>query len=324
MRQIDTKTLDRAAQWYYGRFLLNEAPFTREWVVGQFFNFTFADEFDHVVGLAEKFLTGEAMDAWRKISADVFQPRNEKTLHKLLESKLAIDPDGEHKKGVIGSTVLHGHRPMGLQMIEVEAPWSIQRRKKLKLDKSHREVITRPAMTYWPIYAGEPQEREVDSGVADPLPPGTPPLPVGALNTRISNEVALLMCDAMVDNLDEGTSNAIVCGYSGSQPTDPDTAATGTKLFTLACSDPAFGSAADDNPGGKATAATITADSSADATATLGYCRGSSSNDGATALDDHIDGEAGTAGADYNFNTVAIVAGAQVSVSAWTITQPES
>ncbi len=145
-----------------------------------------------------------------------------------------------------------------------------------------------------------------------------------ALNTRISNECALLACDAVVDNLDEGAGAAVIQGRTGAQPADPDTAVSGTLLFTLVCSDPAFGAAADDAPGGKATASAITDDTSADATGTLGYCRASSTADGAAPADDHIDGEAGVSGADFNFNTVAIVSGATVSMTSWTVTMPES
>lgn len=146
-----------------------------------------------------------------------------------------------------------------------------------------------------------------------------------ALNTRISNECAILACDAIVDNLDEGTGAAIIRGYTTAQATDPDTAiGAQTLLFTLVCSDPAFGNAADAAPGGQATASAITDDSAADATDTLAWCRVSATNDGATPLDDHIDGEAGTSGADFNFNTVAIVSGATVSMTAWTVTMPES
>ena len=101
-----------------------------------------------------------------------------------------------------------------------------------------------------------------------------------ATNTRISNECAILACDAVVDNLDEGTSNAVIQGRTGTQPADPDTAVTGTLLFTLPCSDPAFGNASDAAPGGQATASAVTDDSSADATDTLGYCRVSATNDG--------------------------------------------
>jgi len=145
-----------------------------------------------------------------------------------------------------------------------------------------------------------------------------------ALNTRISNECAVLACNAIVDNLDEGTGAAVIQGRTGAQPADPDTTVSGTLLFTLVCSDPAFGNAADAAPGATATASSITDDSSADATGTLGYCRASATNDGATPLDDHIDGEAGTSGADFNFNTLSIVSGSTVSMTSWTATMPES
>lgn len=145
-----------------------------------------------------------------------------------------------------------------------------------------------------------------------------------ALNTRISNAAARAACDAVVDSLDGGAGAGLLRGYTGAQPADPDTAASGTLLFTLVLSDPAFGAAADNNPGGRATANSITSDTSADATGTLGYCRGWSSNDGSTPLNAIIDGEAGTSGADFNFNTVAIVSGATVSLTSWTVTMPES
>lgn len=145
-----------------------------------------------------------------------------------------------------------------------------------------------------------------------------------ALNTRIANVAAIAGCDAVVDLLDGGSNGATIQGRSGSQPTDPDTAVSGTNLFTLTCNTTAFGAAADATPGGIATAAAIADDSSADATGTLGYCRASSSNAGDTPLTAFIDGEAGTSGADFNFNTLSIVSGSTVSMTSWTVTLPES
>lgn len=140
-----------------------------------------------------------------------------------------------------------------------------------------------------------------------------------ALNTRISNAMAIAMCDAAVDRLDLGAGAALLRIYSGAQPAGPDTAASGTLLAELTCSDPAFGNAVDLNPGARATANAITSDSSANATGTAGYCRAVQS--GGTA---EIDGEVGTSGADMNLNTVSIVAGAEVAISSWTVTVPES
>lgn len=143
-----------------------------------------------------------------------------------------------------------------------------------------------------------------------------------ATNTRISNAAAIAACNAIVDLLDEGTGAATIRGRTGTQPANPDATESGTLLFTLTCSSTAFGAAADANPGGRATAASITDDTSADATGTLGYCRAGSI--GAGGGNAHIDGEAGTSGADFNFNTVSIVAGSTVSLTSWTVTMPES
>jgi hypothetical protein len=145
-----------------------------------------------------------------------------------------------------------------------------------------------------------------------------------ALNTRISNECAILACDAVVDNLDEGTAGATIQGRTGAQPADPDTIVSGTNLFTMTASTIAFGAAVDNTGSARATAAAVTDDSSADATGTLGYVRASSSNAADTPLDDHIDGEAGTSGADWNFNTLSIVSGSTVSTTAWTVDMPET
>jgi hypothetical protein len=216
---------------------------------------------------------------------------------------------------------------VGTRIIEVEAPDSIARRKRLGLPKiaKYRELMHKVVNDDWPIYAGEGHERANDSGVADPLPPGAEPLPIGALNTRVSFESVALGANALCDNVDEGTLGAIIVGYTTAQATDPDTAiGAQTKLFTCTCSATAFTGATDAAPGALKTASTITDDTSADATDTLDWCRVSSSSVADTALDDHIDGEADTAGSDWTFNTVAIVAGATVSITSWTCTLPES
>jgi len=142
-----------------------------------------------------------------------------------------------------------------------------------------------------------------------------------ALNTRLAAATAIAACNAVVDALDGGTTAATIRGRTGTQPADPDAAESGTLLFTLTCTDPAFGGAVDGAPGGVATASAITDDSSADATGTLTYCRAGATGTGA---DDIIDGEAGTSGADFNFNTVSIVSGSTVSMTSWTVTMPQT
>ena len=140
-----------------------------------------------------------------------------------------------------------------------------------------------------------------------------------ALNTRMSNAVAKAACDAIVDLIDGGAGAGTVKIYTGAQPADPDTAASGTLLATLTCSDPAFGAAADGAPGGVATANSVTDDTSADATGTAGWFRVLDSNSLPI-----LDGEVGTSGADMNLNSVAITSGATVSITSWTVTMPES
>lgn len=140
-----------------------------------------------------------------------------------------------------------------------------------------------------------------------------------ALATRISNAAAIAACDAIVDRLDLGGAGKVRI-YSGTQPTDPDTAIGAQVLLAeLTLANPAFGSAADANPGGRATASAITADSSADAAGTAAWFR--AINGSGTAI---IDGSVGTSGADMNLNSVSITLGANVSISSWTFTVPET
>ena len=86
-------------------------------------------------------------------------------------------------------------------------------------------------------------------------------------------------------------------------------------LASLPMSDPAFGAASS----GTATANTITADTSADATGTASYftCEDSASTE-------VFRGTVGTSGTELVLNTVSITAGDNVSVTALTVTQPAS
>lgn len=313
MRNLDhhAETFKGAVEFYAGLFLMNRGVMDRDWVMGQFYDFTFDDEFEAMKELMRGQLGSAALDDFEQRASGIFTPRSEVVFHGLLADKLAIDPDGEHIPGKIGTTIVAGrivgHRIKHVVSRLTGRSWDL------------------PKNVYWNVYAGEGEERVADSGVADALPDGTQGLSLGALAPGISNEIALLMLDAGVDNLDEGTLGAVIQGRDGAQPAFVDDVVVGTNLFTLTMTTPnAFGNAADATPGGIATAATITDDTSADATSTLTYCRISSSSVADTPLDDHFDGEAGTAGADFNFNTLSIVAGATVSMTGLTISLPEA
>ena len=302
-RPLKESTLDLyvkdASIWW----MQDQGKFDKAFLAKEFFNFSFKDEWEYLVNGFKSVLGGPHLSDFSDMVADLMrkEPRSDSMLRDLLAEKLAIDEDGKHIAGKIGTTIVSGR---------VVRRWIG--------NDGH------PKKRTWNIYAGEGIERSMNSGIYDAIPDGAEPLAVGALNTRISNGVAQLMANAGVDDLDSGSAGATIQGRTGAQPADPDTAVSGTNLFTLTCSTTAFGAASDAAPGALKTAASITDDSSADATDTLGYCRASSSNAADTPLDDKIDGEAGTSGADFNFNTLAIVTAATVSMTSWTVTMPES
>lgn len=102
--------------------------------------------------------------------------------------------------------------------------------------------------------------------------------------------------------------------YSGSQPTDADTALSGqTMLAELRFGATAFGAAS----AGVATANATTADSAADATGAAAWFRALKS-DGSTVV---YDGSVGTSGTNMVVNSTAISAGAGVSVTSVIYTQ---
>ena len=123
---------------------------------------------------------------------------------------------------------------IGTQIIEVEAPDSIARRKRLGLDKTpaNRELMHKITSLDWPIYAGEEDERiRPGGGAAEPIPGRLGNVvktlledESGALNTSVSNESVLLGANALGDNIDEGTLGALVVGYGDTIAVDADTA----------------------------------------------------------------------------------------------------
>lgn len=130
-----------------------------------------------------------------------------------------------------------------------------------------------------------------------------------ANNFKIANATANAEVNALTALLNGGTLKI----YTGTQPTDADTAlGAQTLLATLTFGSPAFGAGSN----GVATANAITQDSTADATGTATWFRCLTS--GAALV---CDGSVGTSGADCNLNSVAISAGAAVSVTSMTITQ---
>ena len=141
-----------------------------------------------------------------------------------------------------------------------------------------------------------------------------------ALQFRITNAVAKAMADAFTAANDAGTA-ALIRIYDGTIPTDADTAVGAQVLLAeLTMSAASFGAATDGNPGGLITAAAITQDSSANATGTASWFHMITQNAGTSIAM----GSVGTATSDMIINTTAITAGSAVSITAMTVTMPES
>lgn len=341
-RHLELPTLEEAARHYAGEWMRpdRKSPSGNVFVGGpsyvlqDFYNFTFKDEFDIILENFRGYLGSKAIAEFEARSKSIFTPREDEVFDALLKEKLAIDREGNHIPGVIGTTEV-GVRPIDRRLFMVESTPSIlyRRANGLKKDWPEKQMVERVGLYTWPVYAGEAEERiaaekgerkfvgdELPANAFPTLPDGRRPGPLNATNPNISIEAAQAGLDAITARLDEGSTAATIRGRTGSQPVDPDASETGTLLFTLTMSDPAFPASADDTPHALATASAITQDSSADATNTLTYCRVGATGTGA---DDHIDGSAGTSAADFIFNTVAIVSGAVVTMTSFTITLPQ-
>jgi hypothetical protein len=119
----------------------------------------------------------------------------------------------------------------------------------------------------------------------------------------------------MLDSIRDNFNSGFIRIYSGTRPTDADTALSGnTLLAELTFSATAFPVSS----GGVLTANAITQDSTADNTGTASFARLVESG-GTTVI---ADISVGTSGTEMILNTTSIVAGAVVSCSSLTITNP--
>lgn len=129
---------------------------------------------------------------------------------------------------------------------------------------------------------------------------------------RFTTSVRNSMLDDFVTSLDGGTAGVIQI-YSGTQPATADTALSGNILLaSLTYSSTSYGAAA----AGVITANAITDDSSADSTGTATFARIATQSAGT----DIFDCDVGTSGTTIILNTVSIVSGGTVSLTASTIT----
>jgi len=159
-RTLDTATLDAAAKHYAVEFLRPDVKHPNgkgkfikgpAYVMQDFFNFFYKDEFEYLLTKIRGQLGPDTLAEFNALAAEKFTPRDDAVLAKLLADNLAITPDGDHIPGKIGRSNM-GSRIVGKRL-------------------DNQDQIKN---NYWPIYAGEEEERAANSGVADPLPPTTP------------------------------------------------------------------------------------------------------------------------------------------------------
>lgn len=132
---------------------------------------------------------------------------------------------------------------------------------------------------------------------------------------RIPTTLRTSRAQVVATAADAGSGPATIQVRTGSQPTTADDAATGTLLATFTCADPAFSVASgvatlDTTPVLTATAA---------ATGTAGWFRLLDS-DATKCGDGSITTTGG--GGDMTMNTTSVVSGAEVQLTAGTLTDP--
>lgn len=138
-------------------------------------------------------------------------------------------------------------------------------------------------------------------------------------NLRVATATRQAQCDAVVDRIDGDTPPGLIRIYDGSQPADANTAlGAQTLLVTLTFSNPAFGAA---NSSGVATASAITS-GTAVATGTASWARIVTGTAFNTVFDCDVSTSAAGTGT-IQLNTTSIVTDGTVSISAFTITQPD-
>jgi hypothetical protein len=126
------------------------------------------------------------------------------------------------------------------------------------------------------------------------------------------------MADAAVDLIDGGNAAGTLKLYTGSQPTNPDTSASGTLLATFTLSSTAFGSSSN----GVATLAGTPLTTTGVADGTAGWFRVATGGTGGTGavFDGTVTATGG--GGTIELNTTTISNGVTVEITSGTFTMP--
>lgn len=135
---------------------------------------------------------------------------------------------------------------------------------------------------------------------------------------KITTNVRNALADILGTIFDGGTG--IIEGRTGSPPTNAGDALTGTVVYTVAMPSDTFGAAA----AGVVSKAGTWQDTAADADGTVGYCvmRKSGDTTGADETVPRVLLTVGQGSGEMNHQNLAINTGQQVTVTAFTFTQP--
>ena len=141
----------------------------------------------------------------------------------------------------------------------------------------------------------------------------------------ISNTGAIAMLDALLDLIETGgTATLQVYDNTSTIPTNCE-ASNGTNVLlgtlTFSATTTAFPGSSDANPGATVDAASITSDTSADASGTINYWR---VYNGAGTCIMQGNATATGGGGDAEFNTLSVTTGDTISCTGFTINMPES
>ncbi|MFI7678575.1 hypothetical protein [Actinophytocola sp. NPDC049390] len=136
--------------------------------------------------------------------------------------------------------------------------------------------------------------------------------------TRLPNASQQAAADGVVDRTDTGTGTAtgLLRIYTGAQPADADTAASGTLLAECTLANPAFGAA---NASGTATLLSVPRTTTGLATGTAGWFR-VVNRDGASVYDGLVSMSGG--GGELILDNTSIASGQTVNITGLTYTQP--
>lgn len=134
---------------------------------------------------------------------------------------------------------------------------------------------------------------------------------------RLATRISQAAQDAALDTFTALLDGGYIEIRTGSQPTNPDTAASGTLLATITLNSPAFGASS----AGVASADISGVNDTAVADGTAGWCRAYTS--GAAAVMDGSCSASG-GGGDVQLVSVAVTTGQTLTVVSWTIELPAS